>query len=59
MASAVISRFSPPKPSIWNISQSLGGPLAAMPKFSRPSAMWSMRPDERLNGRVLSSWGAR
>ena len=39
MASRVISRFSPPMPSTWNISQSVGDPEAAMPKFSRPPEM--------------------
>ena len=39
IASRVISRFSPSSPSTWNISQSLGNPDAAIPKFNRPLEM--------------------
>ncbi len=39
--SRVISRFCPDIPSTLNIDQSLGRPLAATPKFSRPWARWS------------------
>ena len=40
-ASRVISRCCPDMPSTLNIAQSLGSPLAATPKLSRPCAMWS------------------
>ena len=40
-ASRVMSRLAPDMPSTLNIAQSLGKPLAAMPKFSRPSERWS------------------
>jgi len=40
-ASRVMSRLTPDMPSTLNIAQSLGRPLAAMPKFSRPPDRWS------------------
>ena len=50
--SRVISRFCPDMPSTLNIDQSLGSPLAATPKLSRPWAMWS-----RIASRLASSAG--